>query len=114
MNLEAQLSKRELEVAEVMAFTKSKTDAAQKLFISEGTLSAHTFNIYDKLQINSKSELVIWWFVKKLGVELKNIPYFRLVSVIIISVCTLLDREVYHIRFNRKEDVNICYKIASK
>ena len=113
MNLEAKLSKRELEVAEVMAFTKCKHDAAEKLFISEGTLSAHTFRIYEKLQINSKSELVIWWFVKKLGVELSAIPYFKMVSILLICICTVVDRDLFHRRFTRKEDVNVCYKIAS-
>ena len=114
MNLDAQLSKRELEVAEIMAFTKCKHDAAERLFISEGTLSAHTFNIYEKLQINSKSELVIWWFVKKLGVELTDVPYFKLTTILIICIATLFDRDIYFRRFSRKEDVNVCYKINSK
>ena len=113
MNLEVKLSKRELEVAEVMAFTKCKHDAAEKLFISEGTLSAHTFRIYEKLQINSKSELVIWWFVKKLGIELSAIPYFKTTLAIIMSVFVLHEKELYRRGFVRKEDVNVCYKIVS-
>lgn len=95
MNLTAQLSKRENEVAEIMAFTKSKSDAADKLCISEGTLSAHTFRIYEKLGINSKSELVIWWMVTRMHVEKQLIPYFKLVPVVIISYC-LLHSQVYH------------------
>ena len=95
MNLDATLSNRETEVAEVMAFAKCKHDAADKLCISEGTLSAHSFRIYEKLQINSKSELVIWWFVKKLGVELSKIPYFKMVSILIICGFTLVDRDLF-------------------
>ena len=114
MNLEVKLSKRELEVAEVMAFTKCKHDAAEKLFISEGTLSAHSFRIYEKLQINSKSELVIWWFVKKLGIELSKIPYFKTTLAIIMSVFVLHEKELYRRGFTRKEDVNNCYLISSK
>ena len=113
MNLEVKLSKRELEVAEVMAFAKCKHDAADKLCISEGTLSAHSFRIYEKLQINSKSELVIWWFVKKLGIELSKIPYFKTTLAIIMSVFVLHEKELYRRGFVRKEDVNVCYKIAS-
>lgn len=113
MNLDATLSNRETEVAEVMAFAKCKHDAADKLCISEGTLSAHSFRIYEKLQINSKSELVIWWFVKKLGVELSKIPYFKTAIAIVMSVFLLHEKELYRRGFMRKEDINNCYKIAS-
>lgn len=86
MNLLAQLSPRETEVAEMMAFTKNKSDAADKLCISEGTLSAHTYRIYEKLEINSKSELVIWWMVAKINIKKNLIPYFKMVPVLIMSI----------------------------
>lgn len=85
MNLHAHLSPRETEVAETMAFTKNKSDAADKLCISEGTLSAHTYRIYEKLEINSKSELVIWWMVVKMNVSKSIIPYFKFIPVLILS-----------------------------
>jgi hypothetical protein len=91
MNLSASLSKREEEVAEVMAFTKDKTEASKRLFISAGTLSAHTFRIYDKLEINSKSELVIWWMVRKMGISKKAIPYFQYLGVILLSFGIMQD-----------------------
>ncbi|TDX83940.1 LuxR C-terminal-related transcriptional regulator [Epilithonimonas xixisoli] len=91
MNLTASLSKREEEVAEVMAFTKDKTEASKRLFISAGTLSAHTFRIYDKLEINSKSELVIWWMVRKMGISKKAIPYFQYLGVLVISFGVMND-----------------------
>ncbi|GEM_PF-4000959 len=91
MNLQAQLSPRETEVAEIMAFTKSKSDAADKLCISEGTLSAHTYRIYDKLEINSKSELVIWWMVRKMGISKTMIPYFQYLGVIILCLGIMAD-----------------------
>lgn len=82
MNLLAQLSPRETQVAEIMAFTKNKADAADKLCISEGTLSAHTYRIYEKLEINSKSELVIWWMVAKMEIKKNMIPYFKMVPIL--------------------------------
>ncbi|MCL1640060.1 helix-turn-helix domain-containing protein [Elizabethkingia anophelis] len=94
MNLEAKLSKREAEVAEILAFTMDRSAAADKLCISEGTLSAHSYRIYEKLQINTKAELVIWWFMKKLGVRKEQIPYFKLVPVLILCFGILSEKEM--------------------
>lgn len=109
MNLTAHLSPRETEVAEIMAFTKSKSDAADRLCISEGTLSAHTYRIYDKLQINSKSELVIWWMVVKMQIEKKAIPYFKLIPVLILSFGIMSERTMINRRPERRpETQNEC------
>ncbi len=89
MNPTAQLSKRELEVAEVLAFTKSKTDAADKLCISEGTLAAHSYRIYGKLEINTKAELVIWWFIKKYKIAINELPVFTLALIMSLGVMTV-------------------------
>lgn len=91
MNLEATLSKREEEVAEVLAFTKGRSEACEKLFISEGTLSAHTYRIYGKLEIGSKSELVIWWFTKKLNISKTLIPYFNFLAALTLCIGILND-----------------------
>ncbi|WP_392436431.1 response regulator transcription factor [Cruoricaptor ignavus] len=76
MNLEAELSKREMEVAEVLAFTGSKKQAADKLCIAGGTLSRHSYTIYEKLGIHSRAELVIWWFLKNFSIPAEKIPQF--------------------------------------
>ncbi|WP_407478297.1 response regulator transcription factor [Elizabethkingia meningoseptica] len=94
MNLEANLSKREIEVAEMIAFSTDRKKAAERLFISEGTLSAHSYRIYEKLEINKQSELVIWWFMKKLGVKKEQIPYFKLVPVLILCFGILSEKEM--------------------
>lgn len=91
MNLEATLSKREEEVAEVMAFTRDKREACEKLFITEGTLASHTYRIYGKLEIGSKSELVIWWFTKKLKINKTLIPYFNLTGALLLCIGILID-----------------------
>lgn len=91
MNLEATLSKREEEVAEVLAFTRGRSEACEKLFISEGTLASHTYRIYGKLEIGSKSELVIWWMVIKLGISKKSIPYFNFIGALILCIGVLTD-----------------------
>ncbi len=113
MNLHAHLSPRETEVAEMMAFTKTKTDAADRLCISEGTLSAHTYRIYDKLEINSKSELVIWWMVVKMQIEKNAIPYFKLIPVLFISFGILSEKSMINPRLKRRPEPTIEY-VTSK
>ena len=102
MNLDVKLSKREMEVAEIMAFTKNKSDAAHRLCISEGTLSAHTFRIYEKLNINSKSELVIWWMVTKEHISKKAIPYFKMIPILIISYGLVKENNIISRRLPRR------------
>lgn len=113
MNLQAQLSPRETEVAEIMAFTKSKSDAADKLCISEGTLSAHTYRIYEKLEINSKSELVIWWMVVKMRIEKNVIPYFKLLPILITSYGLIQEHNIIYRRLPRRTQTQRTY-ITSK
>lgn len=91
MNLEATLSKREEEVAEILAFTKDRNEACEKLFICEGTLAAHTYRIYGKLEINSKAELVIWWFTTKLKICQSSIPYFKFVGALLLCIGIMTD-----------------------
>lgn len=113
MNLTANLSKREAEVAEVLAFTKSKEQAADKLCIAPGTLAAHSFRIYEKLEINTKSELVIWWFVKNFGIEMSKIPAF--VVALFINIAMLLPNDKMTVRrFRSDREIFINYKTTSK
>lgn len=109
MNLQAHLSPRETEVAEIMAFTKNKSDAADKLCISEGTLSAHTYRIYDKLEINSKSELVIWWMVVKMHIEKNAIPYFKMIPVLFLSFGILSEKTMISRRMSRRPETQTEY-----
>lgn len=52
------LTKREGELLPLMARGKDKQAIAAKLFISEGTVKVHSRNIYQKLNIHSKQELI--------------------------------------------------------
>ena len=113
MNLTATLTKRELEVVEILAFTKNKEEAADKLCIATGTLCAHSFRIYEKLEINSKSELVIWWFIKNLAIDLKKIPGFVATLFICFGIFSVSEKiSLKRLRDDRA--VVNCYKISSK
>lgn len=55
------LSKRELEILELLAQGYKNQAIADKLFISFSTVKKHIENIYSKLQLHSRIELVNWY-----------------------------------------------------
>jgi LuxR family transcriptional regulator, positive regulator of biofilm formation len=54
------LTHREAEVAMVISRGISNKDAAQKLFVTEKTVKFHLTNIYKKMKIKSRAQLVVW------------------------------------------------------
>ncbi len=55
---EKELSERENEVLTLLAKGKSYASIADDLFLSINTIKTHTRNIYEKLQVNSKKEIM--------------------------------------------------------
>ncbi len=55
------LSKRELEILEQMAEGQNVARIAETLFISPFTVKKHIENIYNKLHIRSRVELLLWY-----------------------------------------------------
>jgi DNA-binding NarL/FixJ family response regulator len=56
-----QLTPRESEILELIASGLRNADVAGKLFISPATVKKHIENIYSKLQLSSRVELVNWY-----------------------------------------------------
>jgi DNA-binding NarL/FixJ family response regulator len=56
-----QLTKREVEVLEFLVQGSRNQEIAEKLFISPSTVKKHIENIYLKLQMKSRVELVNWY-----------------------------------------------------
>lgn len=56
-----QLTKREVEILENLANGLRNQEIADKLFISRATVKKHIENIYLKLQLKSRVELVNWY-----------------------------------------------------
>ena len=54
------LSKRELEIAELVAQGLSNKEIATRVFLSERTIETHVSNILDKLGVNSRVEISTW------------------------------------------------------
>ncbi|MDR1184253.1 MAG: helix-turn-helix transcriptional regulator [Coriobacteriales bacterium] len=55
---QAKLTAREQEIFEMMAFGRSPESIAQRLFVSLSTVRTHIHNIYSKLKVHSKQELM--------------------------------------------------------
>jgi len=58
---EEKLSKRETEILELLAKGLQNKEVAVQLFISDATVKKHIENIYAKLQLRSRVELVNWY-----------------------------------------------------
>jgi DNA-binding NarL/FixJ family response regulator len=54
------LTDREREVLSLLARGLTNKDIAQSLFLSVRTIEAHLRNIYGKLDVNSRTEAVLW------------------------------------------------------
>ena len=54
------LTKREQEIANLVAEGFNNAEIAQKLYISRHTVKAELSNIYDKLQIKNRVQLAIF------------------------------------------------------
>ncbi len=51
-----ELSKRELEVLQLIAEGKTNAQIGESLFISESTIKTHTSNLFSKLGVNRRTE----------------------------------------------------------
>jgi DNA-binding CsgD family transcriptional regulator len=54
------LTRRELEVARLIADELSSREIASKLFISERTVETHVTHIFNKLGLSSRTQLTRW------------------------------------------------------
>ena len=54
------LSRREIEVAVLIAQGLTSKEVGRKLFIERGTVDTHVQHIYNKLQIDSRPQLAVW------------------------------------------------------
>jgi DNA-binding CsgD family transcriptional regulator len=52
------LTPREIQVARLVAIAYTNKDVAEKLFISAGTVKIHLQNIYEKLKVSRRGELI--------------------------------------------------------
>jgi len=61
------LSRRELEVAALVADGLSNREIGDKLFITERTVDNHVQHIFNKLNFNSRAQIAAWYVRQRLG-----------------------------------------------
>lgn len=54
------LSNRESEVAELVTKGMSNKEVANQLFVTEKTVKFHLTNIYKKMNVKSRAQLIVW------------------------------------------------------
>ena len=54
------LSNREAEVAELVTRGMSNKEVANQLFVTEKTVKFHLTNIYKKMNVKSRAQLIVW------------------------------------------------------
>lgn len=80
------LSKRELEVSELLVFGATCKDVANSLFLSVDTIITHKKNIYRKLKICKETELSKWYFCRRFNISINIKP----ITQAIVSIAMLL------------------------
>lgn len=86
MRLNAELSPREGEIAELLAWGASKKEVADRLFISARTVENTARNIYQKIGIQKVTELCVWWFCTKCGVPVSLDPLKRAFIAVVLLI----------------------------
>lgn len=77
MDTTARLTKRETQMAELLAWGLAKKEIADRLYVSTRTVEATIRNIYEKIGIQKATELCVWWFTTKCGVPMSLSPLKR-------------------------------------
>ncbi|WP_242488078.1 response regulator transcription factor [Bacillus sp. TH13] len=60
------LTKREVDVLQLLAYGKQNHEIAKILFVSEGTVKTHTHNIFQKLDVTDRTQAAVMAIRKKL------------------------------------------------
>lgn len=77
LNLSATLSRRETQIAELLAWGAAKKEVADLLHISPRTVENTARHIYEKVGIQKATELCVYWFCAKCGVDPQRDPLRR-------------------------------------
>lgn len=89
MRLEAGLTAREMQYAELTAWGGSKKEVADRLGVSGRTVENTLRNIYQKIGIQKVTELAVWYFVKHHGVPLSMDPWKRRIVAVFLLLLIL-------------------------
>ncbi|MDR1652884.1 MAG: helix-turn-helix transcriptional regulator [Prevotellaceae bacterium] len=84
MKINAILTKREAEIAELLAWGAAKKEVANKLYISTRTVENTARSIFEKINIQKATELCVWWFCTKFDISFDLSPVKRAIIASLI------------------------------
>lgn len=106
MKLDAGLTRREMQFAELIAWGGASKEVADKLNVTTRTVENTTRNIYKKIGIQKATELAVWWFVKMLGVPIALDPWKRRIIALMLLII-ILPKELMTIDDQRRTRRNV-------
>lgn len=90
--MKTSISKREMQVAELLAWGYSDKEIAEELFISFDTVRTHHRNIYQKLDLRNLSDITRWYFESTGSYNFGLRPAARLaVSLLFLSLTFFIE-----------------------
>lgn len=90
----ATLTKREAEIAEMIAWGATKKDVARQLYLSARTVENHARNIYAKTGCTKANELSAWWFCTTYHIPFSLSPLKR--KVLSVAMCLILLPQMFY------------------
>ena len=78
MNATATLTKRESQIAELIAWGQTKKEIAKRLFISERTVENTARSIFIKAGVTKSNELSAWWFCSRYHISYSDSPILKM------------------------------------
>lgn len=86
MNADAKLTRREAQVAKLIAWGACKKTVADRLFISVHTVENHVRNIFEKTECRSVNEFSAWYFCKNYGISMELSPLRNLMAIFLLLI----------------------------
>lgn len=86
MNMHAQLTGRQTEVARLIAWGAAKKEVAGMLGVSVRTVEAETREIFRKIGIQKSTELCVWWFCTHHNVPISQSPIKRAITGLFLLI----------------------------
>jgi len=83
------LSNREAEVAELVTKGLSNKEVANQLFVTEKTVKFHLTNIYKKMNVKSRAQLIVWCLPHLGFVEKEERPSMEQNQTIVTATQTI-------------------------
>lgn len=95
MKADAALTRRESQIAELIAWGAAKKEIAIQLFISERTVENTARHIYEKTEVTKAAELSAWYFCKTFNISFNLSPLKRqLVAVALLLL--IVGNGIFH------------------